>query len=180
MTQQNRDREGAAGAETTYLITWACYGTWLPGREGAVPETQNQFGAPLPQPDPHRQQQARSRMLQAPYVLDDTRRQVVLESLHEVCHHRGWTLLAAHIRTNHIHVVTTANSKPEQVMIAMKAYASRTLNQQALDSPHRRRWAHHGSTRYLWTEDSIQTAIQYIVHEQGQPMAVFKVTQLRP
>jgi hypothetical protein len=65
-------------------------------------------------------------------------------------------------------------------MIAMKAYASRTLNQQALDSPHRRRWAHHGSTRYLWTEDSIQTAIQYIVHEQGQPMAVFKVTQLRP
>jgi REP element-mobilizing transposase RayT len=176
MTQQNRDREGAATPQATYLITWACYGTWLPCREGAVPQTQNQFGAPLPQPDPHRQQQARNRMLQAPYTLDATRRQIVLESLHEVCRHRGWNLLAAHIRTTHIHVVTTANCKPEHVLIAMKAYTSRALNKHSLDAPDSRRWAHHGSTRYLWTEDSVKNAIQYLVHEQGQAMAVFELT----
>ena len=30
----NPDRQGGEEAATTYLITWACYGAWLPGREG--------------------------------------------------------------------------------------------------------------------------------------------------
>src|ERR1700733_9375120 len=54
---------------------------------------------------------------------------VVLKSLREACSCRGWTLLAAHVRTNHVHVVTTANCKPEQVMTALKAYGSRALNE---------------------------------------------------
>jgi hypothetical protein len=31
----------------------------------------------------------------------------------------------------------------------MKSYASRRLNQLGLDEPARRRWARHGSTRWL-------------------------------
>ena len=93
----------------------------------------------------------------------------MLKSLQETCFCRGWTLLAAHVRTNHVYVVTTATCKPEQVMNAMKAYSSR-----ALDGPGRRRWARHGSTRYLWTGDAIQAAIQYVVREQGESMAVFE------
>lgn len=50
--EQNHDREGVA---TTYLITWVCYGAWLHGKNGAVPRTQNQFGAPLPEADPSRE-----------------------------------------------------------------------------------------------------------------------------
>jgi hypothetical protein len=41
-------------------------------------------------------------MIQQPYLLDSVRRQVVLRSLQEVSYHRGWILLAAHVRTNHI------------------------------------------------------------------------------
>jgi REP element-mobilizing transposase RayT len=99
----------------------------------------------------------------------------VLKTLQEVCSCRGWTLLAAHVRTNHVHVVTTADCKPEQVMTAMKAYSSRALNEHGQDGPRRRRWARHGSTRYLWTKNAVEAAIQYVVCEQGEAMAVFEI-----
>jgi REP element-mobilizing transposase RayT len=83
-------------------------------------------------------------------------------------------LLAAHIRTNHVHIVVTSESKPEPVMVAMKAYSSRALNQRGIDTPGLRRWARHGSTRYLWTTESIRAAIRYVVDEQGSAMAVYE------
>lgn len=118
LPQQNRDREGAV---ITYLLTWACYGTWVPSKGGAIPRRQNQYGAPLPEADARKEYQSRIRMIQEPYLLDTVRRQVVLQSVQQVCSCRGWTLWAAHIRTNHVHVVATANCKPELVMNAMKA-----------------------------------------------------------
>jgi REP element-mobilizing transposase RayT len=99
----------------------------------------------------------------------------VLQSLQEVCSYRGWALLAAHVRMKHIHVVIMGNCKPESILIAMKAYSSRALNERGLDGSDRRRWARHGSTRYLWTGDSVRTAIRYVVHEQGEPMSVFEM-----
>ena len=113
-------------------------------------------------------------MAQQPYELDAIRRQVVLESLQEVCSYRGWMLLAAHVRTNHIHVVETSHSKPEQVMSTMKAYSSRALNERRLDDPRRHRWARHGSTRYLRTRDAVRASIQYVIGEKGELMAVFE------
>jgi len=118
-------------------------------------------------------------MPQAPYLLDAARRQVVLGSLQQVCSYRGWTLLAAHVRTNHIHAVVTASAKPEPVMNAMKAYSSRALNEFSLDDADRRRWARHGSTRYRWTARASMAAIHYVVREQGESMAVFEAPSPR-
>jgi len=36
------------------------------------------------------------------------------------------------------------------------------------------RWTRHGSTRYLWKEAEVEATIQYVVNEQGLPMAVFE------
>ena len=173
---QNRDRKGAA---LTYLMTWTCYGAWLPGQTGAIPRTRNRFGAPLPESDARTEQQARKRMKHQPYLLDAIRRQAVLKSLEQVCSCRGWTLLAAHVRTNHVHVVAIADRKPEHVMNALKAYSSRYLNQCAPDTEDRRRWARHGSTRYLWTSLAVSAAIQYVVRGQGEAMAVFETPAAR-
>jgi REP element-mobilizing transposase RayT len=172
--QLNRDREEAA---TTYLITWVCYGAWLPGQIGAVPRNQNRFGGRFPEPNSAKELQSRCQMAQEPYLLDSVRRQMVLKTMHEVCSCscRGWTMLAAHVRTNHVHTIIRANCKPEQVLTAMKAYSSRALNKSELDGLDRRRWARHGSTRYLWTGDAVRAAIQYVVREQGGPMAVFEM-----
>ena len=166
-------------ASTTFLITWVCYGAWLPGESGAVTRRLNRFGAPLREPDPLRKQQSKDRMTQQPYRLDAVRRDIVLNTLQEVCSRRGWTLLAAHVRTSHVHAVVRANCCPERVMTALKAYSSRALNAHPLDDPDHRRWARHGSTRYLWTADSVQAAIQYVIREQGESMAVFEMQSPR-
>ena len=55
-------------------------------------------------------------MDQPPYYLDQTRRDAVLKVIQEVCGHRGWGLLAAHVRSNHVHAVVEAEIPPERVM----------------------------------------------------------------
>jgi len=113
-------------------------------------------------------------MRQAPYVLDAVRREVVLAAFPEVCSHREWTLLASHVRTSHVHAVVEACQTPERVMNAFKCYASRALEQLGVDSPGRRRWARHGSTRYLWTREAVSAAVRYVICEQGERMAVYE------
>jgi REP element-mobilizing transposase RayT len=109
-------------------------------------------------------------MKQSHYLLDTASQQVVLQSIQEICVMRQWELLAAHIRTNHVHVVIYASSPPETVMHAVKAHASKMLNRQ---QPGIKRWTRHGSTRYLWNDRQVSNAVNYILHEQGEPMAVF-------
>jgi hypothetical protein len=55
-----------------------------------------------------------------------------------------------------------------------KVYASRALNRAGFDAPERKRWTRHGSTRKLWTHEDVEAAIHYVVHEQGEPMALFE------
>ena len=112
-------------------------------------------------------------MNQAPYLLDRDSRAAVLGALREVCRQRGWSLLAAHVRTNHVHVVVEAEVRPEKVMNDFKPYASRGLNRLGRHGSDRKPWARHGSTRWLWKDQDVQDAIRYVVEEQGEPMAVF-------
>lgn len=134
----------------------------------------NTPGTPMLLPDPVREAQARERMDQPAYIMDAPRRAIVLQTIQEVCQYRGWTLLAAHIRTNHVHVVVRADHPPEKVMTDFKAYASRKLNAGGFESPERKRWTRHGSTRYLWQPAHVAAAIRYVVDKQGQPMAVYE------
>ena len=130
-------------------------------------------GAPLVEVNLKRVKNETTRMEYGAYLLDKERRGVVLAALREVCNYRSWNLWAAHVRTNHVHVVVEADVRPEKCLNDFKAYASRALNAAGLDIPSRKRWAHHGSTRWLWTDDEVQEAIRYVVHGQGEPMAVY-------
>ena len=113
-------------------------------------------------------------MDQPPYGMDGTRRQAVLAALLERCSKHQWKLLAAHVRTNHVHIVVEAETRPERVMNDLKSYASRCLNRMGLDEPERKRWARHGSTRWLWKRENVSAAIRYVIDEQGDAMAVFE------
>ena len=98
----------------------------------------------------------------------------LLASLRERCAQQNWNLLAAHVRTTHVHIVVEAEARPERIMNDIKAYASRCLNQTGLDEAGRKPWARHGSTRWLWKPEHVSAAIRYVVDEQGDPMAVFE------
>lgn len=99
-----------------------------------------------------------------------------LQAIHGVCTHRGWSLLAAHVRSNHVHTVVEAEVPPERVMNDFVAYASPHLNRLGLDEPGRKRWARHGSTQWLWNPQHVPAAIQHVVAEQGDAMSVFEAT----
>jgi len=170
-TPQNRDRQGAEFH--TYLITFACYGSHLPGQPGIVDRDYSYYGGRFREPDSEKEVRVRSRMSQAPFQLDATSRTIVLEAIKEACSRRVWRLLAAHVRSNHVHVVIAANRSPEHVMSTLKSNASRALNNARIDTPYGLRWARYGSTRYLWTHEQISAAIHYVVCEQGEPMEVY-------
>jgi hypothetical protein len=80
--------------------------------------------------------------------------------------------MAAHVRTTHVHVVIAAKERPERILHDMKAYATRALNQAGLDDGDIRRWPRHGSTRYLWQDEAVESAINYVIRRQGEPMAL--------
>lgn len=156
-----------------YFITFSSYGAHIHGDEaGSVDSSHNLFGARFLAADEQRASTERRKMTESPFSLDMEQRMAVLETLHEVCIHRGWTLLAANVRTNHVHVVVESAVQPEKVMNDFKAYASRRLNRLG-DKERRTRWARHGSTRWLWTDQDVRDAIRYVVEEQGEAMAMF-------
>ena len=158
-----------------YLVTFACYGGHLRGSEsGSIDRQHNVPGTPILAVDSARADADAERMDQDPYHLDQIRRDAVREAIQEVCADRGWSLLAAPVRSNHVHTVVDAEVPPERVMGDIQAYASRRLNRMGLDEPNRRRWARHGSTRWLWKPKHVSAAIQYVVAEQGEAMSVFQ------
>ena len=89
-----------------------------------------------------------------------------------VCTEAG-SLLAAHVRTTHVHVIVEAEAPPEKIMNIHESYASRSLNRRGFDKPDRKRRARHGSTRRLWKDEDVLSAVHYVIDGQGEPMAVF-------
>ena len=162
-----------------YFITFACYGAHLHGHEsGSVDRQHNLVGSRLLEPDAERVMAEGRDMLQDPYVLDEVTRPVVLAAIQRHCAYRGWNLLAAHVRSNHVHIIVEAETRPERIMNEFKSYASRELNQLTSERPDRKRWARHGSTRWLWKDEDVMHALRYVSDEQGDPMALFVADRL--
>jgi REP element-mobilizing transposase RayT len=188
-SDRSRERQRAAGVNSqpnserqravplAYLITFTCYGTWLHGKDPvSVDRDHNIPRTPFVAPHRKREDSERRRMDQPPYELDAPRRQVVLNAIREVAEYRGWQLYAAHVRTTHVHVVVSSTESPERVMNDFKAYASRGLNKAGFENSERKRWTRHGSNPYLWEPRDVEAAVHYVLHEQGEPMAVFDGT----
>jgi hypothetical protein len=48
-----------------------------------------------------------------------------------------------------------------------KAYCSRKLKEFELIAADEKPWSRHGSTRYLWDEESVSRAVDYVLEGQG-------------
>jgi REP element-mobilizing transposase RayT len=153
-----------------YLLTWTTYGSWLHGDErGWV-----QSGQPgIQAPDSGRQVNVCMRMTEQAVVLNDSQRSLVERTIREVCQFRKWIVYAINVRSNHVHVVLSADLPPEQVLSQLKAWCSRRLSEQAglpakEDSRNGRKrwWTEHGSTKWINDENYLQNAIRYV--NEGQ------------
>jgi REP element-mobilizing transposase RayT len=123
-------------------------------------------------PDPALQLFELSLLRNPPVRLDENERLTVVESIRKVCQHEGWPLHAAHVRSNHVHVVVSGDGNVNAMMAKLKAYASRALNARFGHVP--KRWTRHGSTVWLWDRREVDKAVGYVLQDQGSPMARYE------
>lgn len=151
-----------------YLVTFRTYGSWLHGDErGSVDQRHSRPGSELAPANQHRLEAVTHRMKHTPHLLNADRRQSVHRTLHEVAQHRGWSLYAINVRTNHVHAVVAAGIVPERVMSDFKSWATRRLREASLVPDGVKLWSRHGSTRYLWNETAVDQACHYVNERQG-------------
>ncbi len=161
------DRSAPVG----YLITFRCYGAWLHGDErGSVDRHHRAYGTPGVQSSALRRKHDRD-LLKQPLVTLDSRQRAVIESaIHETCAIRQWRLWTVNVRTNHVHSVVTANKKPEAVLSALKANATRAMREARLWTSELSPWEFRGSKKYLWDDKQLADAIAYVENDQGEPL----------
>jgi REP element-mobilizing transposase RayT len=151
-----------------YFISWTCHGTWLHGDErGSVDRQHNHLGTPILAPDPMRYDQELDALQSPIRTMSQEAREIVTQAIIDHCRIRDWKLHALNVRTNHVHVVVTANGiPPETVMEQFKAWATRRLRRAGLVGPEDKVWTEHGSTRWINDLDSFGKATHYVLNEQ--------------
>jgi REP element-mobilizing transposase RayT len=157
-----------------YLITFRSYGTWLHGDErGSIDRFNNQYQTSYIAENKNWQKHNTKQLKTGPVQLNAEQRKAVELAIRETCQKRNWLLRAVNIRTNHIHSVVSSDKKPEFVLNALKANATRKLKENGLWPRDHSPWADKGSKRSLWTEKSIETAVEYVVNGQGGELPDF-------
>jgi REP element-mobilizing transposase RayT len=152
-----------------FHIVWTTYGSWLPGDERGW--VKKRFWGVLP-PDPDLERSARGRMAEPIVLLTTEQRQIVECTIADHCRIRHWTLHAVNARTNHVHVVVTADFDPDVVRDQFKAWCSRKLSDAAgLTMPvakraGRKHWfTEGGNVEEIDNEEYLQNAIEYVKNQ---------------
>jgi len=158
-----------------YFISFRTYGTWLHGdKRGSIDRFHNRFRSPYLPPNERWRSYNDQRLKAKPLILKARQRSSIEVAIRETCDIRKWSLLAINVRTNHVHTVVSASlKKPELVLNALKANATRQLRQDGLWPHSFSPWADKGSKRRLWNERSVERAIDYVLHGQGDDLPDF-------
>ena len=152
-----------------YLLTFNCYGTHLRGAtDGSVDRTRNGRGGQI-EPSATLAAYQKGTMKHSEARLDSEEAGAVLRAILETCDFRKWTLLAADVRSTHVHLVVDGAKEASGAIRDFKAYASRPLNRAGV----RRRWARGGNARLLRDSATVRAAVRYVVDGQGPPIAVY-------
>jgi REP element-mobilizing transposase RayT len=158
-----------------FLITFRSYGTWLHGdTRGSVNRFRNQYRSPRLPPESDWLETNTRRLKQEIVKLNATQRNGVETAALETCRIRGWQLRAISVRTNHVHLVVSAGEmKPGIVLNAFKANATRSMRERGCWQRPLSPWADKGSKRYLWNEQSVARAVDYVLNGQGDDLPDF-------
>ncbi|HET6424876.1 MAG TPA: transposase [Planctomycetaceae bacterium] len=148
----------------TYFITWTTYGTWLPGDHRGWRKSSE--GNRIPQP--FLEDWCRGRLSETPLVMNDTQRSKVDTVCHEHARFRGWELHAVNVRTNHVHVVVTADRDPKVVRDQFKANATRVLRTAPDQVLQDRIWTRGGDCEIVDSEDELEQVVQYVLEAQDR------------
>jgi len=161
-------------AFVVYLLTFSCYGARLRGDEkGSVDRARKGRSGSI-EPSIGLMNYGRSVMTHPEARLELSEALTVLTAIRETCRLRRWTLLGAHVRSTHVHMVVDGIIETSRAIRDLKAYASRALNGNGT----RRRWARGGNALLLRDSKAVYAAIRYVVDGQGPRMAAYVATEL--
>ena len=157
-----------------YIITFRTYGTWLHGDpRTSVDPKNNTFGTPRIKPNADLRNTMAKHCKESAFLMNVHERQTVLQSIIDTCQCSSWYLHAAHVRTNHVHIVMQAQKDPGQVAVSLKAYATRYLKKSNPELNREQYWARGSSEGHLFESTQLLRAIQYTIEEQGKEMALY-------
>ena len=104
------------------------------------------------------------KLCDTPVTLNDFQRKIVDDVLIAHSQIRMWHIHAKNVRTNHVHIVVTANRDPDTVAEQYKAWASRKLN---INLGRKRSWWTEGqSTMWIYDEEYLENVIRYVLEGQ--------------
>ena len=138
------------------FTTWTTYGTWLPGDDRGWFDP----SIGLCEPDTLHMREATLMMAEDAVVLDLAQRQIVDRIIVAHCRIRGWELHAVNCRSNHVHVLLTAETIINIPREQFKAWCTRSLK--PTDPRRKKWWTERGWDVYVDHEESIQTIAEYI------------------
>lgn len=152
-----------------YLLTFRTFGTWLHGdeRTSVKRDGWNIYGHHRYSQNKTLERWMADEMSQRPFILTDEMRIVVEISVRELCEKRVWALQAVNSRTNHVHAVISAAQKPERIVDALKANATKLLRGKGLIDADMKVWSRGRSRLYLWKPRHVDAAIEYTLYGQG-------------
>jgi REP element-mobilizing transposase RayT len=168
------------------LITWTCYGTWLPGDERGFVSNQRLAGGgvvkkinfptvPPLRDDSYSRACAINLQKYETVRLDLSQANLVARSLITASHSRSWRILRASIMANHCHIVVVdCPDDGPTVRRVLKGITQRDLSRTA--SKARRWWTAGGSDRYLHGHESIGNAVNYV---QGQKFKLAEIDDMQ-
>jgi hypothetical protein len=162
------------------LITWTCYGTWLPGdarghvSNVVLPTSRYQkseqgAGTPYPEGDPRTRTRAVGLQKYPTSRLSPAEALILAESLLETSRTKSWFIPRAAILFNHVHgVICKCPPDGPAVRRVLKGRAHADLARSSAGT--HRWWTKGGSDRYLNDEASIEGALHYVAN-QPNPLA---------
>jgi len=149
----------------TYFITWTTYGTWLlRDRRGWRKANKGEQ-----QPQPFLEKWCRKQLNERPVLLNEIQRNKVETICYEHAKIRSWMIHGISVRTNHIHVVVTADTAPKNVRDQFKANATRVLRQEPEPVMNSKIWTRGGDIEFIDdVEDNLDRVIFYINEAQDR------------
>ena len=154
-----------------YFITIRTYGTWLSGDpRGSVDDEHRSYGEAFKERDDFRAGYQARQMRSEPLFITPSMRAIIEREIRRSCDYGEWVLHALNVRTNHVHLVVSAEPPAVAVMREMKVYSTRALRTAGLVSPSQPVWAEHGSTKNAWNEADVDRCVSYTRDSQGDDL----------
>jgi REP element-mobilizing transposase RayT len=144
-----------------YFSTWTTYGTWLPGDDRGWFQSKHGWR----EPDQRRAFSAALRMTADAVILTPDQRHLVETVIAEHTTFRGWELHAVNCRTNHVHVVVSAERSIEVPREQYKSWTTRRLK--AADQGGRAVWwTERGWDVFIDDPNDLVAVVQYVLEGQ--------------